>query len=138
MTRKSEVKLKVWSTSGRTLVDRTVEVDLVENAAGRVFVDYDDEGSAIVKVEVTDLGAAQPFMEETRLVLRPDHGARVLRGKSTPGGWDAPVDVGLHVVAFPLLRELYDGAIALDVRLDAAREAIRDEERGQEATPAQE
>lgn len=136
MTRKAEVKLRLWSRRG-TRIERTVEVDLVENAAGRVFVDYDDEGFVRVLVEVTDLGAARPFLEDTRLVLRADHAAPELRGKVTPKGRDAPLDGALFVEGRPFLRELYDGAIALDIRLDAARQAIWDQERDRDAPPAE-
>lgn len=133
MTTKVQVKLKlkVWSSFGREQIEETVEVDLLENAAGRVFVDHGDQGAVSVKVEVTDLGDARPFIEDTRLVLRPDHTTPQLRGKVTPRGKKAPIDGGLKVEGRPLLRELYDGAIALDGQLEAARKAIWREEREQ-------
>lgn len=129
MTRKSEVKLRVWANFDLTPLERMVEVDMVENAAGRVFVDYGDQGAVSVKVDVIVPDVVRGFIEETRLILRPDHTMPYLRGKVTPRGWTTPLDGGLCVDGRPLLRELYDGGIALELRLNDVRKVMWDEER---------
>lgn len=118
--------LTVEARSGITgrMLSREIEVTLIENAAGRVFL----EGSG-PRVEVTDLCGAEGKIKESTLIVKVDVNKPVFFGAVTPKGKGKSIPLEFATENRPLHRELYDAALAIVRAADAARDAMWREEK---------
>lgn len=117
------ITVNATSTLTNREVTREVEVALVENAAGRVFVQ-----GCEARVELKDLCGAEGKIKETVLVLRANANKPVLCGSVTPKGKSKSVPLEFTTENRPLHRELYDAARAIMVTVSETRNAIWAEE----------
>lgn len=121
---KTTMTVNARSTLTGDMLARDIEVTLVENAAGRVYLKGCDP-----RVEVTDLCGAEGKIKETVLVLQANATRPVLYGTVTPVGKSKSVPLELATENRPLHRELYDAALAIMIAANATRNAIWAEEK---------